>query len=323
MKAIIVKKYGDEHVMAVTERNKPILEAHDLLIKMKATSLSPVDMAFRKGEPFVSRLFTGLSKPKYDIPGDIVAGVIEAVGSEVSRFKVGDRVYGHAGLTFGAQASYLKLKEDEAIIKMPDHMSFEEAAGFAYSGMTAIVFMRDHFDVKENTKVLINGASGAIGTFALQMAKNKGAYVVTTSSSENFEMLKDLGADKTIDYKNDLSNSTDHFDLVFDVPGKSSFKDMHKRMNSGGLYMSTVPDFPLMLRTLFKLKKHGKSSKFVATGLRKTPDKIKDLQSLSLAYEKGQLKCVIDRVFEMDDIVKAHHFVENGRKKGNTIIKID
>lgn len=324
MKAIIVSKYGAPEVMQVVEREKPEIGANEILIKVKASSLSPVDMAFRKGDPWITRLFLGLFKPKNDIPGDIIAGIIDQVGQGVSTFTVGDLVYGHVGLKMGGHGEFVKVKSDEAIVKMPDHMSFDEAAAFAYSAMTALPFMEEHYHITPETKVLINGGSGAIGTFAIQLAKQKGGHVTAVCSVDSVPNIKLLGVDHIIDYESeDFTKAKDQYDLIFDAVGKSSFSRCKKVLNDHGIYLSTVPNFSLLIRSTLGLKSHHRKAKFIATGLRKNDQKKIDLNKLSNYYEKGVLKAVIDRTFTQSEIVKAHEYIESGKHKGNVILRME
>lgn len=323
MKAINCSTYGGPEVMQVKEVIKPSVTSDGILIRLKASSISPVDCAFRKGEPFVSRLFTGLTKPKYKIPGDIVSGLIEEIGSDVTKFKVGDRVFGHTGLTFGAHGEYINLKTTEAIIKMSDNMTFDEAATIAYSAMTALPFLREHSVIKKDTKVLINGASGAIGSYAVELAKHFGAEVTGVCGSNNLKMISDIGADHVIDYtKDDYTKANRNYDIIFDAVGKNSYKESSKVLSDKGIYLSTVPDFSLMLRTVFLKNETKKRGKLVATGLRKVSQKLVDLTYLKNLYDQNVIKPVIDRTFEMDEIVEAHKYVDRGHNKGNVIVHL-
>ncbi len=323
MKAIIVSKYGKSDVIKVVERDIPEIGESDVLIRIMASSVSPVDIAFRTGKPFVSRLFTGFNKPKYEIPGDIIAGIVEKKGTEVTQFDIGDRVFGHAGLSFGAQGQYIALNVKEAIVKMPDEMSFEMAAAFAYSAMTAMAFLEEHYEITSDTKVLINGASGAIGTFAIQFAKQKGAHVTAVCSGGNAELVMSIGADAVIDYaKEDFTTMDQSFDFIFDAVGKSNFGKSKQVLKRGGIYLSTVPAFSLMLRTALKMKSQNKTGKFVATGLKKPEQKREDLKKLANMFLDKQLSAVIDREYTMDEIIEAHDHVEHGHKRGNIILKM-
>lgn len=321
MRVIVCTAYGEPDVLKIDTVEKPIPGEKQVLIKMIASTISTVDSAFRKGEPFLSRLFTGLSKPVKSVPGDIVAGIIESTGADVTRFKPGERVMGHAGTDFGAHAEYLVLNEDEAIIPMPDSMSYEEGASIAYSGMTALPFIRDYLPKGERVSILINGASGAIGSTAVQLAREYGAHVTGVCSGSNSEMVLSMGAHETIDYsKENFCDGENRYDLIFDAVGKSSYKLSRSVLTDKGIYLSTVPNGALMLRTLFGGGR-GKKGKFLATGLRKNEEKIADLRELISLYEKGVIKPVIAKSYELDEIVEAHRFVDRGHANGNVILK--
>jgi len=323
MKAIVCTKYGLPEVLRIEERSKPEIKENDVLIKIIGSTISHVDCAFRKGNPFVSRLFTGLRKPKH-IPGDILSGVIEAVGSKVTRFKVGDEVFGHTGLEFGAHSEYLASHEDEAIIIKPSEMTFEEAAAVAYSAMTALPFLKDHTEISKKTHILINGASGAIGTFAVQIAKYFEAEVTAVCGPNNIDMVTAIGADHVIDYTvNDFRTHLNTFDIIFDVVGKSSYSKSKYALKKEGVYLTTVPDFGAIahMMTLSKLK--SRKAKFVATGLRKAPQKIEDLNYLTDLYKKGHITSVIDQTFVLDDIINAHTYVDKGHNKGNVVLLVN
>lgn len=320
MKAIVCTKYGLPEVLKIEERRKPEIKENDVLIRIIGSTISHVDCAFRKGNPFVSRLFTGLRKPKH-IPGDILSGVIEAVGSKVTRFKVGDEVFGHTGLEFGAHSEYLASHEDEAIILKPSKMTFEEAAAVAYSAMTALPFLKDHTEINKKTHILINGASGAIGTFAVQIAKYFEAEVTAVCGPNNIEMVTTIGADHVIDYTvNDFTTHLNTFDVIFDVVGKSSYSKSKYALKKEGVYLTTVPDFGAIVQMMTLSKLKSKKAKFVATGLRKVPQKIEDLNYLTELYKKGHITSVIDQTFVFDDIVKAHIYVDKGHNKGNVVL---
>lgn len=206
---------------------------------------------------------------------------------------------------------------------MSPDMTFEAGAAFAYSAMTALPFMEEYFNITNDTKVLINGGSGAIGSFAIQLAKAKGADVTAVCSEKNVDFVKGLGADRVIDYKkNDYSKLNETYDLIFDVFGKSHFKDAEKVLNKKGIYLSTVPTFSLMIRSMLKLKKNTKSGMFVATGLRKNDQKIHDLKELRDLFDKGKLVAAIDTVYNMKDIQAAHKHVEYSHKAGNIILQL-
>lgn len=321
MKTIKYSNYGDSSVIKIVNLKIPELKSDELLIKMYASSVSPSDVAMRKGKPFISRFFIGLLAPKVT-PGDLVAGVVEAVGSDTHNFTLGDRVYGSAGSKMGAHAEYLKIKSTEAITKLPDNVTFEIASSLTDGGITAYPFLVEVGDIKAGQHILINGGSGSVGTYAIQLAKYFGAKVTTVSSSKNMTLLKSLGADFTIDYnKEDFTQNKNSYNIIFDVVGKSSYKECKSALTTNGIYMSTFPNTMTMIRSLLN-KFTKKKCKFKATGLRKANDKIKDYIVLSKLASSGTLKTIIDKRYSFDDIKKAHDYVELGHKVGNVILKI-
>ncbi len=323
MRAINCSAYGEADVLKVVEMINPVPAGNQILIKVVASSVSTVDVAFRKGEPFMSRIFSGLSKPTNPVPGDIVAGVIESVGSEVKLFKVGQRVFGHAGTNCGAHAEYLVLNDDEAILEMPIKMSFEDAVAISYSAMTALPFIRGFRPDKAEPHYLINGASGAIGTFGIQLAKHYGARVTAVCGPNNQEMVKLIGADESVDYTQQKYNAIGQtYDVVFDSVGKSSYQESKPCLTDNGVYLSTMPDIGLMLRSVFGGGIGHKKGKFLATGLRKNPEKIKDLEILIELYNQGEIKPVIDKTYAMEEIAAAHRHVETGHANGTVVLTL-
>jgi len=321
MKAVKCSAYGTSSVLNIVTTERKQVKHNEIAIQMKATTVTPVDIAFRLGQPFISRFFSGLSKPKY-IPGDIVAGQVIEVGSDVKRFKVGDRVFGHTGTSFGALAEVLVTDENQALIQIPEAMTFEEAASLAYSGMTAKPFLLDEVTLEKGKILLINGISGSIGSSALQIAKSKGLYVIGVCGPDNVDRMIDLGADEIINYKEeDFTSRPGAYDYIFDVVGKSDFKKVKSSLRLGGSYMTTVPSLNSVIAGM-TTKNKDKHGKFVATGLRKVDMKMKDLKDLISFYNQGILKPQIDSRYLMEEIREAHNKVETGHTKGHVIIQI-
>jgi len=321
MKAVVVTKYGSPDVLRVQELPKPITRSNELLIRIEATVVAEPDCAFRRGKPFVSRFFTGLTKPKH-IPGDVFAGVVEEpMGSEFTR---GDKVYGSSGEAFGTNAQYIALPENQAVARMPANVTFEEAAAISEGSLTALPFLRDHAKLKTGQRILINGASGGVGVYAVQLAKHFGAHVTAVSGSANLEFVKSLGADSVIDYtKEDFTQTSEQYDVIFDAVGKSSFKKCKRALTPNGIYLSTVPTAGLMLSMLLTSKSNGRRAVFAATGLRKLNEKKRDLEFLNSLIEQGKLKAVIGRRFSLEQIADAHRYVETGHKRGSAAVRIN
>ncbi len=323
MKAIACTKYGPPEVLQLREVEKPVPRDDEVLVRVCATTVTPADCAFRKGKPFIARFFTGFLRPKY-IPGDVLAGEIEATGKAVKTFTKGDRVYGSSGTGLGAQAEYKCLSEDEALALMPSNMDYDDAAAFSDGALTALPFLRDKANIQSGQKVLINGASGSVGTIAVQLAKYFGAEVTGVCSTANLELVGSLGADNVIDYtKEDFTKSGETYDIIFDAVGKSSFSRCKGSLKDGGIYLTTVPTLGIILRRLWPTRLSGKKGKFAATGLRPSSEKTQDLIFLKELAEAGKLHAVIDRTYPLEQIVDAHRYVDKGHKKGNVVIAIN
>lgn len=296
MKAIVYEKYGSPDVLEIKEISKPVPKDNEVLIQIHATTVSAGDWRMRKADPFLARIFNGLFKPKkVKILGFELAGVIEAVGKTVQAFKVGDAVFAQCGLRFGGYAEYTCLPVNDLIAIKPANMSFEEAAAVPVGGLTALRFLKQS-GVKAGSRVLIYGASGSVGSFAVQIAKAMGAEVTAVSSRANIPLLSKLGAHKTIDYTHsDFTKTTDSFDVIFDAVGKTSKSACRRLLNPEGKFV-TVKNNP---------KKN--------TG---------DLLYLKELIESGKLISVIDRRYSLEQIREAHSYVESFRKKGNVVINV-
>ncbi|MGE5398001.1 MAG: NAD(P)-dependent alcohol dehydrogenase [Chitinophagales bacterium] len=322
MKAVICNKYGPPEVLQLVEVEKRIPGDNEVLVRIKATVAAPPDCAFRKGDPFISRLFTGLTRPG-KIPGDVLSGVIEKVGNNVSIFKTGDAVYGSSGINMGTNAEYIVLNEKEALAIKPERVTFEEAAAISEGSLTALPFLRDSGKIKKGQKVLIIGASGGVGVYAVQLAKYFGVNVTAVCGPSNVELVKSIGADKVIDYaKEDYTKSGEKYDIVFDAVSKSSFSRCRKILATDGIYLCTVPSLSIMLAMLWTSIFRSKTAVFTATGLRKPAEKKKDLAFLNQLIESGKLRAIIDRTYSLEQMAEAHRYVETGHKKGSVAIRI-
>ena len=320
MKAVVYTKYGSADVIQIKESVKPAPKENEILIRIVETIVTPSDIAGRTGTPFIVRFFSGLTKPKA-IPGSDFAGVVEAVGKDVSLFKIGDRVFGAASPATGTHAQYICLPETATMTTIPADLSYEDTAGICDAAMTALTFLRDVAQIQSGQKVLVNGASGSVGTFAIQLAKYYGAKVTAVCSGANAEMVESLGADAVIDYtKEDFTQTGQSYDIIFDAVGKSSFSRCKNALKDGGIYLTSVPTLSIMLQMLWTSLFGSKKAKFAATGLNQSKEKLTFLKEL---LEKGQLKSVVDRCYPLEQIAEAHRYVETGHKKGNVVITLE
>jgi NADPH:quinone reductase-like Zn-dependent oxidoreductase len=319
MKAIVCTKYGTPDVLQLKEVGKPTPTDNEILVRIYSTSVNSGDVRIRKADPFAVRLFFGLFRPKIGILGTVFAGEIEAVGKDVNRFKVCDQVFGSTGMSFGAYAEYICLPEEGAVALKPANMTYEEAAAIPFGATTSSIFLRDKGNIQSGQKVLIYGASGALGTAAVQLAKYFGAEVTGVCSTTNLELVKSLGADKVIDHtQEDFTKSGETYDIVFDTIGKSPFSGCLRSLKEKGVYLKAVHmDLLPILRGLWTSMTSTKK----VIGAIAIPRK-EDLIFLKDLIEAGKMKSVIDRSYPLEQIAEAHSYVEKGHKKGNVIITV-
>ena len=324
MKAVIYNKYGGTDVLELQDIPRPIPADNEVLIKIYATTVTPVDTTFRSGNPKFARLFTGLFKPKQPVLGTELSGVIESIGANVTRFKTGDRVFAAAPDGGGAHAQYIAMSEDAAISTIPTELGYEDTAAICNGGLTALPFLRDNANLQAGQKILIIGAAGSIGTVAVQLAANLKAEVTGVCSTANVEMVHALGAKHVIDYSTeDYGNSGETYDVIFDTVGKSSFAKARGSLTPNGIYLTTVPEIAALISPMLPFLHGGKRAKMAATGLRKDDAKIKDMDILKAMIAAGELTTVIDRSYPLEQIATAHEYVEKGHKRGNLIITVD
>ncbi len=320
MKAAMQSRYGGPEVIEVRDIAKPVPQEDEILVRVVATTVTLADSAFRKADPVIIRLFGGLFRPKMTILGDAIAGVVDAVGSKVTRFKIGDAVYGSVGPNLGGMAEYVRVKQDGAIVLAPDGVELAPLAGLAYSYLTAMPFIRDEGQVGPGSKVLINGAAGSIGAVAVQLAKHFGAEVTAVVSGRNAEMVRALGADHVIDRtQRDFTTARAAYDVIFDAVGKSSFAKSRDALKADGIYLSTVMSFGI-LWDMLTTRKGPKRAKLATTGLRPEADKLKDLEVLNDLLAAGAVRPVIDRRFALAEIVEAHRYVDSETKAGDVLV---
>lgn len=318
MRAMVQISYGPPEVIVLQEIPKPSPGSKELLIRIQAAKVGPSDCAFRKGNPFMIKLLYGLSRPKFAIGGTELAGLIEAVGEEVQHFKPGDRVLGMSVKSFGAFAEYKCLSEESPLAVIPDNITFEEAVGVCDGGATALTFLRDKAKLRKGQKVLINGASGAVGIYAVQLAKFFGAEVTGVCSGANESLVRNAGADFVIDYtQEDFTRADKAYDVVFDAVGKRSFPECRRVLTSKGLYLTTAPKLSTLMQMMWTSLFKGKRAILATAGLMQNKANLTYLMELT---NNGTLNAVIDRRYPLEHLPDAHKYVETERKKGNVII---
>ena len=318
MKAVVYTEYGPPEVLQLKEVEKPTPKDNEVLIRIYATTVAVEDPGMR-----ASPGLNGLGKPSKPILGMYLAGEIESVGKGVTLFGEGDRVFGSTGMSLGAYAEYVLMPEDGALAPKPANMTYEEAAAIPNGALTALPFLRDKGKIQSGQRVLINGASGAVGTAAVQLAKYFGTGVTGVCSTTNVELVKSLGADRVIDYtEEDFTKSDQTYDIIFDAVGKSSFSRCRSSLTQRGVYLTTVPTLAILLHMLWTSLVGRKKAAFMATALRPSRAKIENLIFLNKVIEAGKLKAVIDRRYPLAQIAEAHRYVEKGHKRGNVVITL-
>jgi len=323
MKAIIYTKYGSPNVLQFKEIEKPIPKDDELLIKIYATTVNRTDCATIRAIPFFSRIVTGLLKPKKQIPGTEFAGKIEAIGKSVSSLRVGDRVFGFDDCGSKSHAPYMTIKEENVVI-IPENISYEEAAASSEGAHYAYNFI-NKVDLNKGQDVLVNGATGAIGSAAVQLLKYFDVNVTAVCSTENIELVKSLGANKVFDYtKEDFTKDLQKYDFIFDTVGKSSFFKCRHLLQPGGVYASSDLGYmaqnillPLITPIIKSMIGNKKTIFPMPTDVRRSLLLIKDLM------EQNKFKTVIDRKFPFEKIIEAYKYVEKGQKTGNVVITMD
>jgi NADPH:quinone reductase-like Zn-dependent oxidoreductase len=319
MKAAIYKKYGPPEVVSVTEVEKPLPKTKEVLIRVHASTVNRTDCGFRSANYFIIRLFSGLFNPKNKVLGCEFAGEVESVGNGVRSFKQGDKVFGFSDSTFGGHAEFMTMREKDAISIMPANMPFETAAALSEGAHYAWNNIRAA-KTKAGDAVLVNGATGAIGSSAVQLLKYIGANVVAVCDTKNMELVRSLGADEVIDYtKDDFTKLDKKFDFVFDAVGKSSFGRCKRILKKKGIYISTElgKGSQNVFLAMFTALGGGRKVIFPLP-----PTKKEDMVLLGKLAEEGKFKPVIDREYPLEQIVEAYRYVETGMKTGNVVIKI-
>ena len=323
MKAIVCERYGPPEVLQLKEVEKPTPKDNEVLIKIHATTVTAGDWRVRSlnvpmGFGLLMRLVLGVSRPRQPILGSELAGEIESVGKDVSKFKVGDPVFAFSGFGMGCHAEYKCMPEDGAVVLKPTHLTYAEAAALSFGGTTALDFFR-RGKLQRGEKVLINGASGAVGSAAVQLAEHFGADVTGVCSSANVELVRSLGARHVIDYtKEDFTQNGETYDVIVDTVGTAPFSRSKASLKEGGRLLLVLAGLPDMLQIPWVSMT---SSKKVIAG--PAAERAEDLRFLAKLAEAGEFKPVIVRRYPFEQIAEAHRYVDSGRKKGNVIIMLE
>ncbi len=320
MKATTHSKYGNPEVLKIAEIPKPSPKTNELLIRVKATTINRTDCANLLAKPFIMRFFNGLFSPRNPIPGTDFAGIVEEVGSGVSNFKVGDRVFGFDDGGLSSQAEFLVISFKKAIELIPADCSFETAIASVEGAHYALNFI-NKVKIKSGDKVLINGGTGAIGSALVQFSKNKGAYVTAVCRAEHIEQMKSLGANKVIEYtKEDFTMGDDFYDFIFDAVGKSTFFKCKRLLKKNGTYISSELG-PFVQNPFLSLVTPVLKGKQVKFPIPFHPEK--SLKQMALMIHEGKFKPLIDRVYPLEKIREAYDYVLKGQKVGNVILKME
>ena len=319
VKAVTYRQYGPPEVLKLVEIDKPVPGPNEILIRVHATTVTSGDVRLRSAQPFLVRFMIGLFKPRKNILGFDVAGEVVAKGKDVQKFSTGQKVFGSAGSKTSSYAEYICIPETEVLALMPEGLGFKDAGAVFFGGHTALHFLRKG-DIKPGHKVLIYGASGSVGTYAVQLANYFGASVTGVCSTANVELIRTLGADEVIDYmKEDVTARREKYDIIFDTVGKSPFSWCIKSLNKQGKYLRAVHMSP---GPIFRGIWTGITSKKKVIG-GVAGEHLEDLLFLRKLLEEGKLKPVIDKVYPLEDIADAHRHVETGHKIGNVVIAME
>lgn len=323
MKAIVYERYGAPEVLQLKEVEKPTPKDNEILIKIHATTVTSGDWRMRSldvptGFRLIVRLVTGISAPKQSILGSELAGEVEAVGKTVSKFKVGDRVFAFSGIKMGCYAQYKCMPEEGTVLLKPKNLSDAEAAALSFGGTTVLDFFR-RAKLRRGEHVLINGASGSVGTAAIQLAKHFGAEITAVCSTGNVELVRSLGANHIIDYtQEDFARNGHTYDVIMDIAGTAPFSRSKHSLTAHGRLLLVLARLPDMLPIPWvAITSHKK----IIAG--PAAERLEDLQLLATLAEIGSFKPVIDRIYPFEQMVEAHRYVDTGRKKGNVVITVE
>lgn len=318
MRQVRCGSYGPLHeVMRVEEVTAPTPGEAEVLVRVRASTVASANYAFATGSPFIARFYYGLRRPKFTNPGGSFSGEISAAGKGVTRFVVGDTVFGHSPKTFGTHTEYLVVREDDLLTHRASTLTDDDGAAIS-EATTALIFLRDVAMIRPGQRVLINGASGSVGYFAVQIAKHWGAEVTGVCGTSNLELVRALGADHVMDYtRSDFTHGSGPYDVIFDAAGKSSFTRSKGALSAHGIYMTTAPSPGAFVRMATTAPRKGKKAKVATAGLRQ---KVSDLVELNELAKDGAIRGVIDSRYPLDRTADAYDYVGRGHKKGTVIV---
>lgn len=321
MRSLVCTRYGSPEHLVVQTVNTPEPAADQLLIKVSAATVTAADSLMRQGNSLLGRLFLGFNKPRIPTPGTGFAGTVVQRGENVKGFDPGDRVFGETGMLFAAHAEYICLPANGLLLRTPDKLPDQEAATLCDGALTSYNFLFILSKLKPGERVLINGASGGLGTAAVQLAKQSGAHVTAVCSENNVALVLSLGADSAIDYNTtDFSKTTEPFDVIYDCVGKSSYLQCRAALTRNGRYASPVLSMPLLLMMLWTHKFSAKKALFSATGVKPLAELKPMLAHTLERFETGKLRTVIDRSYALEDAAQANAYVDTGHKRGNVTL---
>ncbi len=318
MRAVVYDQYGPPDVLRLADVERPVPKEDEVLVKVHASTVNRTDCGWRSAKPFIVRYFIGLLRPKRKILGMELAGAVEAVGADVTEFEVGDQVFGVTG--FGAHAELVCMRQSAALAHKPAGITFEEAAAVCDGACIALSCLRDA-DLRSGRSLLVYGASGSVGTAAVQLAKYFGVDVTAVCNTKNVELVKSLGADEVVDYlQEDFTKNGETYDVIFDAVGKTSFRRCRRSLKPGGIYIETDPGFLWHVPVLALLTRRI-GDKTVKLGIARYTKK--DVLLLKELIEAGNYRAVIDRSYPLEDVVEATRYVETGEKTGNVVLTLN
>ncbi|GAB3976645.1 NAD(P)-dependent alcohol dehydrogenase [Plantactinospora veratri] len=318
MRAAVYRTYGPPDVVRVEEVPTPVPGDQDVVVQVRAATLGVTDGTARRGSPGYARLFFGLRRPRWNVLGSDFAGVVSAVGAGVTRLRVGDEVVGVTGPDFGAHAEYVRVRQDGALAPKPANLDFAEAV--ALIDGTALAFLRDRARLRSGQTILVNGASGSVGSTAVQLGRHFGARVTGVCSTPHLDLVRELGAETVLDYtREDFTRTGQTYDVVFDVAGTSTFGRCRRILNPAGRYLSPVPSPSLLLLTPWTAAFGRRKAVVSFTGLRKAAEKTRDLLLVRELAEAGALRPVIADRYPLERIAQAHRHLDRG-KYGNIVV---